>query len=94
MHKKLGGDTSGTADPNCPKGYSMPYDVMLSNKSWGKEGGRGGCSELWCLSSQVTVMHNEALFSGKGLNICLPMGSSERIPCFALLAHAAFALLI
>ena len=30
VHKKLGGDTAGTADPNGPKGYSIPYDVMLS----------------------------------------------------------------
>ena len=29
-HKELGGDTAGTADPNCPKGYSIPYDVMPS----------------------------------------------------------------
>jgi len=30
VHKKLGGDTAGTADPNGPKGYSIPYDIMLS----------------------------------------------------------------
>jgi len=30
-HKKLGRDTSKTADSNWPKGYSIPYDVMLSN---------------------------------------------------------------
>jgi len=29
-HRKLGGDTAGTADPNWPKVYSIPYDVMLS----------------------------------------------------------------
>ncbi|KAK4806266.1 hypothetical protein QYF61_013410 [Mycteria americana] len=28
--KKLGGGTARTADPNWPKGYSVPYDVMLS----------------------------------------------------------------
>ena len=33
MHKKLGGDTAGTADPNWPKGYPIPYVVVLSNKS-------------------------------------------------------------
>jgi len=32
MHKRLGGDTAGTADPNRSKGYSIPYDVTLSNK--------------------------------------------------------------
>jgi len=41
VHNKLGGDTAGTADPNWPKGYSMPYDVMLSNKKLGEEKGRG-----------------------------------------------------
>ncbi|KAK4818351.1 hypothetical protein QYF61_011448 [Mycteria americana] len=30
MHKKLGGGTAGTADPNWPKGYSIPYGVTLS----------------------------------------------------------------
>ena len=38
VHKKLWGDTAGTADPNWPKGYSIPYDfIMLSNKSWAKK---------------------------------------------------------
>lgn len=31
--KKLGEDTARAADPNRPKGYSMPQDVMPSNKS-------------------------------------------------------------
>ncbi|KAK4829031.1 hypothetical protein QYF61_001806 [Mycteria americana] len=30
MHKELGGGTARTADPNWPKGYSIPYGVMLS----------------------------------------------------------------
>ena len=45
-HKKLGGDTAGTADPNWPKGYSIPYDVAQHIKL-GEEEGRGGCSEWW-----------------------------------------------
>lgn len=32
VHETLGEDTAGTADPNLPKGYSVPYDVMFSNK--------------------------------------------------------------
>ncbi|XP_054677944.1 DNA-directed RNA polymerases I and III subunit RPAC1 isoform X3 [Grus americana] len=28
--KKLGRNTAGTADPNWPKGYSIPYGIMLS----------------------------------------------------------------
>ncbi|KAK4807227.1 hypothetical protein QYF61_024347, partial [Mycteria americana] len=35
VHKKLGGVTARTADPNWPKGYSIPYDVMLSIYTWG-----------------------------------------------------------
>ena len=30
MHKK----NKGTADPNWPKKHSIPYKVMLNNKSW------------------------------------------------------------
>ncbi|KAK4806257.1 hypothetical protein QYF61_013401 [Mycteria americana] len=33
--KKLGGDTARTADPNWPKGYSIPYGVMLSIETGG-----------------------------------------------------------
>lgn len=43
-HEKLGGGTATTADPNCPKAYSIPYDAVLGKKSWGKEGGRG---DVW-----------------------------------------------
>ncbi|KAK4828801.1 hypothetical protein QYF61_000858 [Mycteria americana] len=30
VHKKLGGGTEKTVDPNWPKGYSIPYDIMPS----------------------------------------------------------------
>jgi len=92
VHKKLGGDTSGTADPNWPKGYPTPYDVILSNNQLGKEEGRRDHSEWWHLSSQVTVMLDGALLSCRWLNTCLPVGSSEWIPYFALLACAVFSL--
>lgn len=32
--KWLRGDTAGRADSSIPKGYSRPYHVVLSNKSW------------------------------------------------------------
>ena len=54
--------------------------------------GRGRHSVWWCLSSQVTSMSDGALLSWRWLNICLPLGSSEWIPCFALHVHTAFAL--
>ena len=38
--QKLGGDKAGTADPNCPKRYSIPYDDgVLSNETRGKVSG-------------------------------------------------------
>ena len=37
-------------------------------------------------------MRDGALLSWRWLNTCLPMGSSELIPCFALPLCAAFAL--
>jgi len=45
VYKTLGRDTAGTADPNpnIPKGYSIPYDIMLSDKSWGKKKERWTC---------------------------------------------------
>lgn len=42
----------------------------------------------------ASITPAEALLPGKGLNICLMMGSSEWIPLLPLLAHAAFAIFI
>jgi len=33
VQKKLGGHVAGTEDPTWPKGYPIPYRVMLGNKS-------------------------------------------------------------
>ena len=33
MNKKMGEDIARTADPNRLKGYSIPYDILLSNKA-------------------------------------------------------------
>jgi len=90
--KELGGDTTRATDPTRPKGYSMPCDIVRSNKKLGEEEGSGGHSEWWRFSSQVTVSRDGALLSWGWLNTCLPTRSSEWIPCFALLACAAFAL--
>jgi len=49
---------------------------MLSNKKLGEEG-KEGRLELWHLSSQATVMHDEVLFSWRWLNTCLLKGSGE-----------------
>lgn len=41
-HKKLWGDTAGTADHNWPKGCFMPYDIVISNKSYRRKRKDGG----------------------------------------------------
>lgn len=64
---------------------------MLNNKNWEKKGGRGKCSKWWCLSAQGTIMCDEC-DEPCSWNICLLMGSTEWIHCFALLVHTAFAL--
>ena len=35
------GTQPGQLTPSWPKGYSRPYDTVLSNKNWGKRGGGG-----------------------------------------------------
>lgn len=45
MHKEPGGDRTRTADPQGPKGCPIPEGVLLSNRSWGKGGGRTGCRD-------------------------------------------------
>jgi len=77
MQQKLGGDTAGTADPSRPKEYSIPYDIMLSNKTVGKEEERGNLWSYGILSSQITVACDGALLSWRSLNTCLLMGSGK-----------------
>lgn len=64
MHKRLGEDTAGTADPSWSKEYSIPYDICSAYRvQGGRRKGEMGYLELWSLSSQVTVRHNEARLS-------------------------------
>lgn len=35
VHKKLGGNTTRTADMHWPKKYSITYNVMVNKESWG-----------------------------------------------------------
>jgi len=57
VHKKLGGDTARTADPNCPKGYSIPYDIRLSSINLGEEQGMGNVhSDSGCLPKYMLCM--------------------------------------
>lgn len=58
----------------------------------GEETGRKGLWSNALLSFQVTITHGGTLPSRRWLNSCLPMGSTEWNPCFALLACTAFVL--
>lgn len=88
VHKELRGKTAITTESKQPKRYPITqchaYFVKLG------EAGKGRLSE-WglCLPEKLC---DEALFSWRWLNICLPMGSREWIPCFVLFACTAFAL--
>lgn len=48
-NKEVGGDMDRRPDPNCPKGYSILYDVMHSNKS------RGGLMERLLLRDWLGI---------------------------------------
>ena len=43
VHRKLGGDAAQTVDPNWPKGYSTPYNAMLSIEAGGSWLGGSHC---------------------------------------------------
>jgi len=56
----------------------IPYRMTLcSVYKVGEERGRGGSSEWWHLSSQVTITYDGALLSWRWLNTGLTMGNSE-----------------
>jgi len=62
--RKLGGDRTRTAGPGCPEGYSTPQDIMLSNKSWNKDGGRGDIgSDGICLPKKRLRMLSPAFLA-------------------------------
>lgn len=94
VHKELVGDTAGTADPNWSRGYSIPQCIMLSIWSWRKKKEGSLHSEWQHLSSQIATRCDGAVLSQRWQNACLPMGSTEWIPCFAWFACSPFALTI
>ncbi|KAK4816467.1 hypothetical protein QYF61_017195 [Mycteria americana] len=54
MQKKLEGGTARTADPNWPKGYSIPYGLMVSIETGGSWPGSSDCCSGmgWALVSE------------------------------------------
>jgi len=67
----------GTADSNQIKGYSIPYDIMLSNKNLEKRGEREVIHGYSICLVKVTVVHADALQYRNWLNIFPLMGHSE-----------------
>jgi len=66
----LGGDVVGTADPNWPRGYSIPCDVCSARKAKRKEKEGGGiCYYDICLPEQLLRV----------LKPCFP-GSGRTLP--------------
>lgn len=80
LQKRLGRDTGGIADPNGPKGYSIPYSIMVSSKRWGKK--EKGMFEVMAFGLPVTC--DEAPNSWRCQNTHLPTGHSAQIPCLAV----------
>lgn len=83
-HKKLGGDRTRIADPNCKKGYPIPYGVMQINKTVGLLLGRGlGTDEWWgalalCITcfaySVIIIITIPFLFCSIKPSLSQPMG--------------------
>lgn len=94
MHEELGEGTLRTADQNWPKGHSLSYGLMLSNKNWGKGG--GGRGDIWsdghCIPKESLHVLSPAFLGVSEHFICLLMRSIELIPYFFLLACVIFAL--
>lgn len=72
--------------------YSISHGIVLCHKIQGKEGWRGGCSQLWCLFTRVTIMCDEVWLSWKCLNVCLLIESGESGEWITYLALTALVL--
>lgn len=80
----LGGNPAGTADSSWPKSNPTLWHCAIETQ--GKE-------EKWNMDfhSYYICLHNYFILSSKWLNNCPPIGNTEHIPLFCLLAHMAFA---
>lgn len=86
-----GKDTTRRGEPHWPKGYSTPLDIMLGIWIGGRKRKWGTFGEM-ALVFQVTITCNGVLVCWRGINTCLPMGSSKLIPWFSFLVRVSFAL--
>lgn len=87
-HTRISRGHSQNSWPQVTKGIPQ---TMWCRSLRGKDK-EGGDIQLWDLSSQISVTHEEALLSWGQLNICLVMERSEWTTYFALLACRAFVL--
>lgn len=80
VRKKLGGDAAKTADLNCLRGYSIPYDAMLSYRRSRKGGGRGDIHGYsipsnpymcWVPAFPEAAKHLPAEVMNKFISLCL-----------------------
>lgn len=83
-----------TANPNWPKGYSVPSGMAFGNKSWSRREEGGTFVAMAFVFHLLSHMHAEAQLSGKHLDTCVLIGSCESVPFPILLGHTAFAFLI
>jgi len=93
VHEKLGGDMAGTTDPDWPEGCSTPVDVVLSNKSQGKERGQGNDQSYYICHCKYALCLMKPYFHSRQ-SICLPMGGGGQIPYFSSLLCAALLCLL
>ncbi|KAK4826643.1 LOW QUALITY PROTEIN: hypothetical protein QYF61_010571 [Mycteria americana] len=83
-HKKLGGGTARVVDPNWPKGYSIPYGVMLSIETGGVgQGGSDCCSGMGWASVGGWQNDSASLDIPRMINI-----GAANIPCCSCFACA------
>lgn len=66
------GDTARTAEPNWPKGHSIPYGVMLSKKNWGKVKKRGNIWNYGISLSKQPLQLMKPCFAGESWTLAGP----------------------
>lgn len=84
VHRRLGGGTAETADPNGPKGYSLPHETVISNKNWG-----ASLPELLNCSFKIVLSSDkEKLYCGYFFMPCCRMLKAQNSPAMDLLSFA------
>lgn len=69
VHQKLGGIMACSPDLNCPKGYSIPQNIILTYQTWELPGERLGMGQ-WVVSH--CIVHRLSLLGFISLSLLLP----------------------